>query len=166
MKSILCLATVCLFALASAAVIPPEQSPDQFSSLGLIKVPEAFLLKPVQALLKIYVVSPLNGQKLQLPLDASQLANTAYIEVSQQTSDVTSNPQFPHTALGPSNQLFSLSSNVVIEIWDEQQQEFVGGSILTFAQAKQQPSQMLTLLDSTNTLAGVAQQVYVPPADV
>lgn len=69
MKSILCLATVCLFALASAAVIPPEQSPDQFSSLGLIKVPEAFLLKPVQALLKIYVVSPLNGQKLQVFID-------------------------------------------------------------------------------------------------
>lgn len=94
-----------------------------------------------------------------------------YIEVSQPSSAVSSNPQFPYTGLGPSNQLFSLSSSVVIEIWNQQSQsaaqsdQFVGGSILTFQQAKQLPSQKLALLDSTSTFAGVAQLVYEAPTD-
>lgn len=99
-----------------------------------------------------------------MPLDAAQLKNANYVDVNALSTVITSNPQFPSTGVAPSNQFFSLESNVVIEIWDYAINNFVGGSVLTFQQAEK-PSQSLTLQDSTGTFAGVAQLVYVPPTN-
>ncbi|KAH9408263.1 hypothetical protein TYRP_011934 [Tyrophagus putrescentiae] len=156
MKFIICLAS--LLALASAAVISPGADSEK---LGLIRVPQATLLKEAKAQLRIYVIVPRSGEKLKLPINSAQLSKASYVEVSQNTSAITTNPQFPHTGLGPSNDFFSLSSNVVVEIWDEQVVEkFVGGSILTLKQIAQNPIQTLALQDSTGLFTGTANVVY------
>lgn len=61
MKSIIYLATVCIFAFASAAVLPTNTDSNM---LGMIKVPQVFLYKEIKALLKIYVINP--HEKIQV----------------------------------------------------------------------------------------------------
>lgn len=99
-----------------------------------------------------------------MPLDAEQLVDTIYFEVSAVDATITDNPKFPNTALEPSTALYSLSSNVVIEIWDQHLTSFVGGSVLTFGQAEQLALQTLTLQNESGTFVGVAQLAYKPPS--
>lgn len=61
MKFIICL--VSLLALASAAVISPAADSKK---LGLIRVPQATLLKEAKAQLRIYVIVPRSGEKLKV----------------------------------------------------------------------------------------------------
>lgn len=161
MKSILCLATVCLFALASSAAADIFSNTDS-GYMGTISVPQVFLVHKFPAKLKIYIINP--RAKITLPLDAEQLVDTIYFEVSEVDATITDNPKFPNTALEPSTALYSLSSNVVIEIWDQHLTSFVGGSVLTFGQAEQLALQTLTLQNESGTFVGVAQLAYKPPS--
>ncbi|KAH9391851.1 hypothetical protein TYRP_022349 [Tyrophagus putrescentiae] len=157
MKSIFLLASLCLFALATSAAVTTAPSTH---TLGLIRVTEALLLKEAEAQLKIYVIVPRNGEKLKLPIDDAQLAHTSHVGVTQNSTEVTLTPTFPHTGLGPSNQLLSHASNVVIEIWNQQTAHFIGGSIITLKELEQSHKKNLALHDATGLLTGIAHVIY------